>query len=192
MTRASIFCVFFLPIGCAQPIAQQNKQSKQDERTYSNPVFPALADREAVARVLPSVGPDQLTDLSAGVEIVQVGTRKWRKVTLEEKLGSLGAKVVAGKLVDRHGKPIFFWITKRYGNIRPGQLEQDHEVFERLRKEGTIIEIHYWRDAEKGAPPPIVCQRSFKLSPSTCQPAAAFQLEGADGFALAVQLDHFS
>ena len=192
MTRASICCVFFLAIGCAQPIAQQNKQTKQDEITYSNPVFPALADREAVARVLPSVGPDQLTDLSAGVEIVQVGTWKWRKVTLEENLGSVGAKVVAGKLVDREGRPIFFWTWRRHGNIAPGQLEEEHEQFERLKKEGTVILIHYWRDAEKGAPPPIVCQRSFKLSPSTCQPAAAFQLEGADGFALAVQLDHFS
>src|SRR5262249_15336235 len=108
MKRAIIWCGILLALGCTS----LENNSPLTQVIYPHPVYPSLADRESIARALPS--PYQLSD---GVEVVKVGHfNRLRKVTMEEKLASLGAKVVAGKLVDRDGRQIFFWHS---GSIGP-------------------------------------------------------------------------
>jgi len=145
MNRAIMCCGILLAIGCTS--LENNLPLTQI--IYPHPVYPPLADREIIARALPS--PYQLSD---GVEVVTVGHfNRLRKVTIEEKLASLGAKVVAGKLVDRDGWEIFFWHS---GSIGPAvDLGKIHEQFENLKRQGTVIEIKYWPGAENGIPPPV-------------------------------------
>jgi hypothetical protein len=106
--------------------------------TLGTPLIPRLANREAIAKLLP---PDVQLDT-----VAECGYGSANQITVEEELIRVQAHVGDdGKLHDAAGKPIqFFRLTGCWGNP-PGNyqqiLDEQNSRLEELRKTHAVITL---------------------------------------------------
>lgn len=91
----------------------------------------------------PDIKPDNI--VSFNIRTSSSGVRTSDKVTVSQKLKTLHARCVGGKLVDRHRKQIrFFQLKGCWGNPPPDYLEiqeEQRKALESLKKKFTVVEM---------------------------------------------------
>jgi hypothetical protein len=67
------------------------------------------------------------------------------KTTLGRELGSVGARIVNGRLVAADGRPIFFFQFSSWGNPPANYLQiiqRERQAYEALKRRGTVIVLY--------------------------------------------------